>query len=169
MFRNYLVTALRNFARHKLYSFINIAGLAVGLACAVFIILFIRDEISYDKWIPGSENLYRVEHTFTVPGQAPMPAANSPYPVAVAMQQQIPEVTGITHLTRQRLTVMIGNRLFLDEFHVVDPNFFQLIKLPLVEGSPATVFSQAEFRGPVASPRAQIFRRCRTAWARPSS
>ena len=45
MFRNYLVTALRNIARHKLYSFINIAGLAVGLACAIFIILFIRDEI----------------------------------------------------------------------------------------------------------------------------
>ena len=78
MFRNYLVTALRNLARHRLYSLINIAGLAVGLACAVFIILFIRDEISYDKWIPDSENLYRVEHTFTVPGQAPMPAAAHP-------------------------------------------------------------------------------------------
>ncbi len=45
MFRNYLVTALRNIVRHQLYSLINIAGLAVGLACAVFIILFIRDEI----------------------------------------------------------------------------------------------------------------------------
>jgi putative ABC transport system permease protein len=144
MFRNYLVTALRNIARHRLYSLINIAGLAVGLACAAFIILFIRDEISYDKWIPGSENLYRIEHTFVVPGQAPMPAANSPYPVAVAMQQQIPEVTGVTHLTGQRLTVMIGNRLFLDQFHVVDPNFFQLIKLPLVEGSAGAVFAQAD-------------------------
>jgi len=144
MFRNYLFTALRNIARHRLYSLINIAGLAVGLVCAVFIILFIRDEVSYDKWIPDSENLYRIEHTFSVPGQPAMPSANSPYPAAVAMQQQIPEVTGITHLTRQRLTVMIGNRLFLDDFHVVDPDFFQLIKLPLVEGSPATVFSQAD-------------------------
>jgi len=144
MFGNYLVTALRNIARHRLYSLINIVGLAVGLACAVFIILFVRDEISYDKWIAGSENLYRIEHTFVVPGQAPMPAANAPFPVAVAMGQQIPEVTGVTHLTGQRLTVMIGNRLFLDQFHVVDPNFFQLIKLPLVEGNPATVFSQAD-------------------------
>ncbi|HSS13367.1 MAG TPA: ABC transporter permease, partial [Rhizomicrobium sp.] len=144
MFRNYLVTALRNIVRHRLYSLINIAGLAVGLACAVFIILFIRDEVSYDKWIAGSENLYRVEHTITFPGQVPMPASNSPYPAAVAMAQQIPEVTGMTHLTAQRLTVMIGDRLFLDQFHVVDPNFFQLIKLPLVEGSPATVFSQAD-------------------------
>jgi putative ABC transport system permease protein len=144
MFRNYLVTALRSIARHRLYSLINITGLAVGLVCAVFIILFIRDEISYDKWIPDSENLYRIEHTFAVPGQAPMPASNSPYPVAVAMAQQIPEVTGITHLTGTRPTVMIGDRLLPDQFHVVDPNFFQLIKLPLVEGNPATVFSQAD-------------------------
>jgi putative ABC transport system permease protein len=144
MFRNYLVTALRNIARHRLYSLINITGLAVGLACAVFIILFIRDEISYDKWIPADQNLYRVEVTFTLAGQTPMPLSESPYPVAVAMGQQIPEVTGITHLTGQRLTVMIGNRLFLDQFHVVDPNFYQLVELPLVEGTAATVFSQAD-------------------------
>ncbi|HEY2009939.1 MAG TPA: ABC transporter permease [Rhizomicrobium sp.] len=144
MFRNYLVTALRNIVRHRLYSLINIAGLAVGLSCAVFIILFIRDEVSYDKWIPDSENLYRIEHTFAAPSQAPMPGSNVPYPVAVAMQQQIPEVTAITHLTGQRLTAMIGNRLFSDQFHVVDPNFFHFIKLPLAEGAAATVFSQAD-------------------------
>ena len=70
MFRNYLVIALRNIFRHKLYSFINIlAGLAVGLACVIFIMLFVRDEVSYDKWIPGSENLYRVENTINDPGQ----------------------------------------------------------------------------------------------------
>ena len=53
MFRNYLVIALRNIVRHKLYSFINIAGLAVGLACVIFIMLFIRDELSFDKWLPA--------------------------------------------------------------------------------------------------------------------
>ena len=70
MFRNYLTIALRNIVRHKLYSFINIAGLAVGLACAILIALFVRDELSYDKWIPGSENLYRVEVTYHPPGRA---------------------------------------------------------------------------------------------------
>src|SRR5689334_18236225 len=144
MIRNYLAIALRNIIRHKLYSFINIAGLTVGLACAIFIILFIRDEISYDNWIPDSENLYRIESTLTNPGQRPQPSSRSPYPIAVAMRQQIPEVTGITHLTGQRQTVTIGNRLFSDQFHVVDPNFFQLIELPLVEGDAATVFSQPD-------------------------
>ena len=70
MFRNYLITALRNFTRHKLYSFINIAGLTVGLTCAIFIILLVRDELSYDKWIPAAENLYRIEMTFHIPGPA---------------------------------------------------------------------------------------------------
>ena len=54
MFRNYLIIALRNLVRHKLYSVINIAGLAVGLCCALFIILFIRDELSYDNWVPDT-------------------------------------------------------------------------------------------------------------------
>ncbi len=69
MFQNYLITALRNVARHKLYSFINIAGLTVGLACAIFIILFVKDQLSYDRWIPGTENLYRVELSAVNPGE----------------------------------------------------------------------------------------------------
>ena len=54
MFRNYLTIALRNIHPARLYSLINIAGLGVGLACAILITLFVRDELSYDKWIPGS-------------------------------------------------------------------------------------------------------------------
>ena len=57
MFRNYLTVALRTLVRHKLYSFINIAGLTVGLTCAIFIILFVRDQLSYDRWIPGATAL----------------------------------------------------------------------------------------------------------------
>ena len=90
MFSHYLVTALRSVARHRLYSFINIAGLAVGLTCAIFIILFVRDETSYDKWIPDSENLYRVESTINDPGNGPNRGTKIPFPVPQAMLQQIP-------------------------------------------------------------------------------
>ena len=103
MFRNYLITALRNIARHKLYSFINIAGLAVGLACAIFIILFVRDEISYDKWIPGSENLYRIEITYQSPGRHRCHRRPSlPIPMPWPCATQIPGSDGVTRLTRQR-------------------------------------------------------------------
>jgi putative ABC transport system permease protein len=144
LFRNYLATALRNIIRHKLYSFINIAGLAVGLACVIFIMLFIRDEISYDKWIPGSENLYRVESTINDPGRPATRGTEIPFPVPEAMLQQIPEVKAMTRLVPQSATVMIGSRQFLEIMTVVDPGFFGVIRLPLMQGDPATVFAQPE-------------------------
>jgi len=144
MFRNYFVTALRGLVRHKLYSFINIAGLAVGLACVIFILLFIRDELSYDKWILGSENLYRVENTINEPGHGPHRGTKIPFPIPQAMLQQIPEVKAMTHLIPQSLTVITGSHQFLEKVDVVDPGFFQVIRLPLVEGSPASVFAQPE-------------------------
>ncbi len=144
MFRNYLVIALRNIARHKLYSFINIAGLAVGLACVIFIMLFVRDEVSYDKWIPGSENLYRVENTINDPGQGSHRGAGIPFPIPQAMQQQIPEVKAMTRLIPQSVTVKIANRQFLERANFVDSGFFQMIRLPLVDGDPRTVFAQPE-------------------------
>jgi len=144
MFRNYLVTALRNVTRHRLYSFINIAGLAVGLACAIFIILFIRDELSYDKWIPDSDNVYRVEGWFYFPGRGVEPGGNIPFPVTPAMLAQIPEVRAQTHLIPEVMTINVGNRQFSEFADVVDPGFFNVIKLPLVQGDPAAVFSQPE-------------------------
>jgi putative ABC transport system permease protein len=144
MFRNYLTVALRNIVRHKLYSFINIAGLAVGLACVIFIILYLRDELSYDKWIADSENIYRVESTFYLPGKDRDFWSVVPYPVIVAMQAQIPGVVAQTHLIPENMTAQIGDRQFEAMISVVEPNFFQMIKLPLVVGDPAHVLAQPD-------------------------
>ena len=145
MFHNYLVTALRNLVRHKLYSFINIAGLAVGMTCAMLIILFVRDELSYDKWIPGSENLWRVEITYHVPGRSDaIVTAQVPIPIVAAMREQIPEVRSGTRLVREGMTLTAGDRQFSQNIGVVDPNFLQMIPLPLVKGDPRTVLSRPE-------------------------
>jgi putative ABC transport system permease protein len=144
MFRNYLVIALRNIIRHKLYSFINIAGLAVGLCCVILIALFVRDELSYDKWIPGSDKLYRVEVTYHVPNRADIILAQTSMPLPVAMRDQIPEVRSATRLTRQTMTMVAGDRQFLEHIAVVDPNFLQVVQLPLVMGDPRTVLSQRD-------------------------
>ncbi len=140
MFYNYLVTALRNITRHKLYSFINIAGLAVGLACVIFVLLFIRDELSYDKWIPDTQNLYRIEVALYVPGRDPLNLAFVPFPLPAAMRDDIPEVTGMTRYNRNTMTLMVGDRQFLERVTSVDPDFFQIIKLPLIQGDPSRVF-----------------------------
>jgi putative ABC transport system permease protein len=141
---HYFVTALRNLARHKLYSFINIVGLSVGLACAILIVLFLRDELSYDRWIPDSSNLYRLELTFHLTGRPPWPLATAPFPVLRAMQEEIPEVKATTHLLPEPMTVTVGNRQFFETVAVVDPSFFQVIRLPLVEGDPASVLAHPE-------------------------
>jgi len=64
----------------------------VGLACAILIILFVRDELSYDSWIAGSDKLYRVETTFHVPGRSDIVTAQHTMPLTAAMRDQIPEV-----------------------------------------------------------------------------
>jgi putative ABC transport system permease protein len=144
MLRNYLTVAFRNLVRHKLYSFINIAGLTVGLTCAIFIILFVRDQLSYDRWIPGTENLYRVETAVNIPGKPHKPSARTPFPAAQAMLDQIPEVQARTRLARRSTTILIGNRQFPDSVDIVDPNFLQVIRLPLLVGDPAKVFVKPE-------------------------
>src|SRR6185369_4012329 len=60
MIKNYFKTAFRNLARNKIYSFINIAGLSIGLACAMFIMLYVKDEVSFDRFHKNVNNIYRI-------------------------------------------------------------------------------------------------------------
>jgi putative ABC transport system permease protein len=144
MIGNYLLTAVRNCVTHKLFTFINVGGLAVGLTCAVFIMLFVRDELSYDRWIPDSKDLYRVEVSFKFPGRGPLVMSGSTFPLPSAMADQFPEVKSMTHLVPEEVTVSIGDRAFAERVDVVDPQFFQVIKLPLVEGNAANVLAQPD-------------------------
>jgi putative ABC transport system permease protein len=144
MFRHYLTVALRNLIRQKLYSTITIAGLAVGLACVMFIVLFVRDELSYDKWLPGTEDLYQLELTALAPGRPPQDFATLPYLLAQAMHEQIPEVTAFTRFSRQFTTINIGDRQFFEEILVAEPNLFRVVKLPFISGDPGQALSQPE-------------------------
>jgi putative ABC transport system permease protein len=144
MIGNYLIVAFRNLVRHKLYSFINIAGLTVGLTCAIFIILFVRDQLSYDRWIPGTENLYRLEMRINSPGKPSMPSAMTPFIAAQAALDNIPEVQARARLVRHAATILVGNRQFPQNVDFVDPNFLEMIRLPLAAGDPASVFSRPE-------------------------
>ncbi|MGH8219118.1 MAG: ABC transporter permease [Steroidobacteraceae bacterium] len=144
MLRHYLVTAARSLAHHKLYTFINVAGLSIGLAAAILIVLYVRDELSYDKWVPGAANLYRLERGLPVPGHGMQHTAQVPFPVLRAVGDQISQVEAVTHVHPERMSVHVGDRLFHDTAIFVDPNFFKVIRLPLAEGDPARVLSQPE-------------------------
>ena len=144
MFRNYLTVALRNIAKHRLYSFINIAGLAVGLASAILILLLVRDELSYDTWIPNSENIYRAEITFKVPGRDAITLAPAMFPLGPALKAEIPQVQAAVRIGSQQSAVRYGDKNFFEDVQVADPDFFQVVQLPLVKGDPATVLQNPE-------------------------
>lgn len=144
MLRHYLMTALRGLVRHKLHSFINIAGFSIGLAAAILIILYVRDQLSFDAWIPGTAHLYRLERAAPMPGHGLLHGAQAPFPVVQAVGERTPGVKAFTHVMPEQMTVHAGDRSFHQTVTVVDPNFFEIIRLPLMEGNPAGALSQPE-------------------------
>src|ERR1043166_1579584 len=92
MLKNYLTVALRNLARNKVYSMINIFGLALGVACCLLLSLYIQDEISYDKHHTRSEDLYRIVTTFQTELSGLTKLGSVSPPIAMAMKEEIPDV-----------------------------------------------------------------------------
>ena len=99
MFKSYLKIALRNLWRHKGYSFINIGGLAVGMACALFILLWVQDELSFDRFHVNAKNLYRVEMD-QAGGQGTFHVYVTPYPMGPGLKAEIPEIKDSTRVAR---------------------------------------------------------------------
>jgi putative ABC transport system permease protein len=145
LIRHYLQLVTRSLVSHKLYSFINFLGLAVALTCATFVILFVRYELSYDAWIPGTQSLYRAELSLSIPGAPPLDSARTPNALGPAMRRRIPGVTGVTRLISESLTLTRGDRQFLEEnVDFADPNLFRLIRLPFIEGDVDSALGQPE-------------------------
>ena len=128
----------------------------------IFVILFVRDELSYDKWIPGTRNLYRVELNITGTDRPPLPIAVTPFPMPEAMRNEVPGVTGMTRFMSEPMTLTIGDRLFPERVSVVDPGFFKLIRSAAGNRRSRHGLPSAGIGGPVAIRGAEIFRRCRS-------
>src|ERR1700746_608612 len=103
MLRNYIKIAFRNLAKNKVFSFINIFGLAIGLTCCMLISLYIYNELSYDNYHKKGKQIYQVATTFIKPGKDVRPEdrmANTPAPMARAMQHEFPEIVQTTRLMK---------------------------------------------------------------------
>ena len=141
MLKNYLKIALRNIQRNKIFSFINIFGLAVGMACSLLIFLFVKDELSYDRFNKDSANIYRVVKDFVNDDGTIIPDATTPPALAVAMQRVIPEVTAATRLFAnpdwgQNFLFKYDNKKFNEQkIFFVDSNFFSVFTLPFIKGN----------------------------------
>jgi len=141
MFINYLKITIRNIKRHKVFSLINIAGLGIGLAISLFIVLWVQDELSYDKFHKNHKNLYRiVEHWINSDGSVNHGASTS-YPLGPALRDNYPEVIESLHfyIADGTLVKYKNKRFYEDKFGFADANFFSLFSFPLLKGSHETV------------------------------
>ena len=141
MFRNYLVVALRNLWRHRGYSLINIFGLAIGLASSIFILLYVVNELTYDKFHEKSDQIYRVWIRGSMPATEMRHAVSSP-PMAEALLNDYPEVEQVVRLKQSGgWMVRSGDRMFHEtqkEFIFADSSFFDVFSFQLIKGDPAT-------------------------------
>ncbi len=144
MFRNYLKIAFRNILRHKTYSFINVAGLAIGMACCILILLWVNHELSYDKFHENADRIYRLCIDANIGGnelQAPVSCA----PAAPTMIREYPEVVNAVRvLPYFRGLVEAGiQKFYQDNIYYVDNEIFQVFSLPLVLGNPESALTTA--------------------------
>jgi putative ABC transport system permease protein len=143
MIKNYLTVALRNIRKHTFYSAINIFGLATGMAACLFILLYMVDELSYDRFHQDAANIYRIGLHGKISGQEINTASSCP-PLASAMVSDIPGVEAATRINRRDNMVFKNGDLSFTEDKILfaDSNFFQFFSFKLLEGDPATALKE---------------------------
>lgn len=135
---NYLKVALRKIRRHKGYSFINIAGLAVGLAACLLILIWVRDELSYDRYHEHADRVFRLAWSEEI-GGVEIPMALAPFPAGPAFASEVPGVEAYARIIRTYPQVLVGDRKFeLTGACYTDPGFFRIFTCPFLHGDPAT-------------------------------
>jgi predicted permease len=142
MLKNYIKTTLRSLFKNKVYSFLNIAGLAMGIACASLIFLWVQDEVTFNHNFSKREQLYRVmENGFT--NGAISTGVSAPSPLGVAMKAEIP---GIQNTMRKSWNMgqlfVLGDKSINEEGTYADPSIFSMLTLPFVYGSPDGAFKE---------------------------
>lgn len=133
MFKNYLKIAFRNIVRQKGYSVINIFGLAVALTCVLFILLWVQDELSYDRFFPNADRLYRVVRV-----NENSKNERTPPVLASNLKNEYPEISDVSRFRSIRTYLKIDNRFFGDQIIAyADPTFFDLFTFNFIEGNAA--------------------------------
>lgn len=143
MMANYLRIAFRNMKKQKIYSLINITGLAVGLACCIFILLWVRDEWSYDRFHERAANIARVGLTDDNVG-AGKRIAVTPLAMAPALVREVPEILSATRLSGSSMRMLSGDQSFDQQGLLVSPDFLRMFSFRLLQGEPETALSSPD-------------------------
>jgi putative ABC transport system permease protein len=143
MLKNFLKIAVRNLLRQKAYAFINISGLAIGIACCMFILLYVSDELSYDRHHRNTERIYRIGLDAVVSGTE-IHAALTSAPLVPTLLAEYPEIEAAARLYKSsRALISYEQQKFYEEgFLWADSTIFQVLSFPLLRGDDATALNQ---------------------------
>lgn len=139
MFTNYLLSAVRNFRKNKFYSLINILGLSLGISAAAFILLYITEEMGYDKHFKGYETIYRLESDFSINNKHDKFALTS-VPLGPAFKIEMPEVRSYARfLSNENMVLKYGEKEFYEKrVYFADSAAPVIFTLNYLEGDPAS-------------------------------
>jgi len=142
MLKHYLKVSLRISFRNKGFSLINVASLAIGMACCVLILLWVMDEVSYDRFHENGDDVYLVA-AWTRLGSQTHLTSNSPPALAAALVEEYPEVVAATRFnTYSGLVIRHGDKTFIERAHAVDPTFLDMFTFPLISGDASQALTE---------------------------
>lgn len=146
MLKNYLKIAVRSLKKDKTLSLINILGLSAGMGCALLMVLFIQDELSFDRFHRNPERVYRVVKDFVNDDGSKLPDATTPPAFAPALQRELPEVEQTVRIFPnwgRKYLLKYNDKSFYEEgVYRADSSFFTLFNFPFVQGNAATALRE---------------------------
>jgi len=143
MFKNYFLIAWRNLKNSKAFSFINISGLAIGLATCLLILLYVKDELSYDRYNEKADRIYRIDGDLKFAGNH-FVIAVAPEPMGATMKRDYPEVEQTVHFRSYGGVLVRKGQQNIHEDKVVytDSTLFSVFTLPMIQGDPAHALAE---------------------------
>jgi len=140
LYRNYLVLAFRHLRRQKAYTLVNVFGLATGLSAFILIGLYLQFEISYDRFHPNDDRVYRISIRSLKQGQFESESHIFTPPIGENMRREFPEVVDFARMSTLRHSYLrIGDRMHkIEQAQFASPGIFRLFAFPLTAGDPAT-------------------------------
>ena len=141
MLSNIIKTVLRSIKKQKMYAFINIFGLAAGMACCILILLWARDELSFDRFHQNHENIYRVVADW--PKYSWEGMEGTPQPLGKAVKEHIPEVADTVRISSHSRQVFryLEKAFYENRGLIADPSLFKVFSFRFLKGAPGTAFS----------------------------
>ena len=139
MFKNYLAITFRQMLQHKLYSVINIVGLAIGMTCCILILLFVYQELSYENAQPDANRIFRIVRESRSENADPIFLEGTSGPLGPALERDFPEIETVARMwPMDDSWIRHNNRGFTQTQLMVDANFLLLFSLPLIKGDAQT-------------------------------